>query len=258
MVKYYKNLKFLNHVSNETYINEKKEGLNMMKGFKKFNNKFLSFFEIFNFKKITTFFMLLFLMFNANAVVFSDDQDVLTSDLEDIFLTSQIYPDALVSGDVATNNGAFNLYFSETPIYVLVSSPNNNASFQFVYDVVDSVPITKNYVLNANELLYLRLTPNQLNENVYIQTFAGGNGTTINYVIASVNDDTRTLPSVMATFIGYSGDLLKVNLNLWKLGYYVIIGGIIVSVVFGFILIGRRIYEASKNSPQFQFGKRRH
>jgi len=209
-------------------------------------------------KLFTSLLFLIMLMSSVNAVTIEDNQLTIAGDLLN-YQTGNTYYDVVAgSGNFETlgvsvgdlksefRNFNYDLY------YTIVTNSNNvilnvtTLSNNPLAPLNSSTAIYNQYILETAGTHKLKFSPTYKGESVSI--LLGISDSDVIEIGQSQRLE-RGISLVGEQFIGYFSELVKINLNIWKLAYYIIIGGIIISVVMGFILIGYKIYTWTKKNP---------
>jgi len=223
--------------------------------------------------KLFSFLILLIIMLSGiNAVSLNSNQD----------FTQQRYNDADIAtiSSIATfgsdnfnysiNNNTFvydvrtYMNYLDTDYYISFNNKNVNDSLQIILTTIpiSGTPIATTYnvsMLNVGDYKFL-VKPSYPGENIRIEINAPDNYVgDINYISVK-NKYVDNMNTITGTFVGATKDLIDINVSVWKIFYYILIIGLIISSLGLLISFAFRVYDwaddlSGKKKQIFQGGK---
>lgn len=201
-------------------------------------------------KKISLIFTLLFLSLMSSSVygqvLYEDNQNITQSNFNEASVIGSSNPGLLFNGGADITE---NFQLSTTPLYLLLSAGGVNPTETLQIAYYDSILeqfVTNDYEVTKEGNLIIELTPQDIGDKTSLLLLnASGN---IFYSYVFIHDELRgETTTVFEPLISGVVDLIKINITLWKAGFYLIIflvaTGLIIGLFAGAFWIIRKTKE---------------
>lgn len=144
---------------------------------------------------------------------------------------------------------AFELYDNYYLIFD-TAQVGTNVTFMYHFDLVNN-PVLQIVSLNLTEKgrYYFQIKPTEEGEpgQVFIDLVDPGD-----IIIMGIQQESeRGISSIFNPLLTATEDLIDINITFWKVIYYLFIGAIISTVLFGLVIVGKRLYDASRSIPKY-------
>ena len=209
-------------------------------------------------KKILGFILLsLIIISGVNAVNFIYEQERVIADrslddLGNIQLFDLVGSISNTSGveSIGNTSGDFKYDFVslKRDTYIFLNNPTINSTINFSYSQVDaegflSSITTQELTLEETGNYYFKLEPDFEGESVLFLVEA------INSYVTTLNiqeSHPKGMNFVFETFIGGMNNIIEINVSIWRLGFYLMIGGLIVTGLMLMVNTALKIFDITE------------
>lgn len=190
------------------------------------------------------FFVLLMLICSGfSAILYEDNQNLTNQNYNDISIIASSEPSLAFD---TMSDVTYNFQLTTTPMYILLSaggiSNSENITISY-YDTILENFINKNYVIPKDDTFIIELKSQNIGDKTsIILSNASGN---IFYSYVFANDNQRGVGNentIFTPLISGVITLIDINISIWKVGYYLLISGLILGAIGSIVLLGFKFY----------------
>ncbi len=208
---------------------------------------------------IGIFIVMLFMISFVSAGTINFNQNEVINNYEQIKIGA-IMNDHIVGNDnsetLVNKTGDYKIEFSalDTAQYIILNNVEINTTINISWKFKDN-DVTTTQELTFEEVgeYYFEISPTYDGESASILFNTDPSSIFLVYFVMTSDNE---LKSLFSPFITGVVDLIKINLNIWKLFYYLLIGAIMFSVIIGGVLMLVKVYKLiSQNKVNMLTGK---
>lgn len=202
--------------------------------------------------------LLLIIISTAYSVGFVYEQDRVIADrtLDDLGNT-QLYD---LVGSISSSNATVKTLGNQTgdlkfdfpslarDTYIIINNPTVNSTIDFSYSVLDSegylsTVISQELTMQETGNYYFKLEPDFVGEPVLLLIDVNDSYVTTLNIQSSMP---MGMNFVFETFVTGMNDIIEINVSIWRLGFYLLISGVIITAIMLMVNTALKIFEITE------------